>query len=245
MLHTQIGVNLNIALIMAGGLGQTLLQDIPKQFLNVFDKPIIIYALEVFQQHKDIDKIVISCLDGWQEMCRAYAGQFGITKLECIVTGGDDGQTSAINGLKEMSRWCCDEDIVIIHDAIRPMVTREIITDCIKACKQYGTGVAAIRCHETVIKSMDGIKGNESFERSEIMRVQTPQAYYHGKLLQLYKEAQNRGIRGVIHANTILTQLGEMIYFSQGSEKNIKILTLEDLDIFRALYVTEREDWIK
>ena len=82
---------MNIALIMAGGLGQTLLQDIPKQFLNVYDKPIIIYALEVFQKHAEIDGIVISCLDGWEEMCKAYARQFGITKLMDVVTGGPDG----------------------------------------------------------------------------------------------------------------------------------------------------------
>ena len=199
---------MNIALIMAGGLGQTLLQDIPKQFLNVYDKPIIIYALEVFQKHAEIDGIVISCLDGWEEMCK-------------------------------------EDDIVVIHDAIRPMVTEDIISDCIRVCREYRCGVAAVRCQEPVVRSMDGLKGIESFERFEMMKIQTPQAYPYGQLLNLYKEAEEKGIRGVIHANTILTRLGKQIYFSKGSDKNLKILSLDDLDIFKALYATEREDWIK
>lgn len=236
---------MNIALIMAGGMGQTLLQDIPKQFLNVYDKPIMIYALEVFQKHPQIDKILISCLDGWQEMCKAYARQFGINKLVGVVTGGPDGQTSAINGLMEMKDYCAQDDIVIIHDAIRPMVTEEIITDCIRICMKNGCGVAAVRCQEPVIRSSDGIKGLETFERFEMMRTQTPQAYPYGRLLDIYQKAQKKGIRGMIHVNTILTQLGEEIFFSKGSDKNLKILTLDDLDIFKALYVTEREDWIK
>lgn len=236
---------MNIALIMAGGLGQTLLQDIPKQFLNVYDKPIIIYALKAFQRHSEIDKIVISCLDGWQEMCKAYAKQFGINKLELVVTGGIDGQTSAQNGLLEMREWCKDDDIIIVHDAIRPMVTEEIISDCIRVCRAKGCGVAAVRCHEPVIKSWDGIRGNESFERNEMMRIQTPQAYTYGYLLDTYDKAQSNGIVGSIHVNTILTQLGEDIFFSIGSDKNLKILNLDDLDIFKALLVTERDDWIK
>lgn len=236
---------MNIGLIMAGGLGQTLLQDIPKQFLNVYDKPIIIYALETFQKHEEIDVIVISCLKGWEEMCRAYAKQFGITKLKQVVTGGEDGQTSAHNGLKEMREWADETDIVVIHDAIRPMVTEAMITDCLSVCRKHGSGVAAVRCQEPVVKSLSGVKGKESFERNEVMRIQTPQAYPYGALLDLYGRAGEKGIRGVIHVSSILTALGEEIYFSQGSDKNLKILTLDDLDIFRALYVTEREDWLK
>lgn len=236
---------MNIALILAGGLGQTLLQDIPKQFLNVYDKPIIIYALEEFQKHPDIDKIVISCLEGWEEMCKAYAKQFGIDKLVQVVTGGPDGQTSAYNGLLEMGGWCKEEDIVIVHDAIRPMVTEEIITDSICVCKKHGCSVAAVRCQEPITKSFDGIKGLESFERNEVMRIQTPQAYPYGQLVKIYEEAEKNGIQGAIHVSTILTRLGRTVYFSKGSDKNLKILTLDDLDIFKALSVMRKDDWIK
>lgn len=236
---------MNIALIMAGGLGQTLLQDIPKQFLNVYDKPIIIYALEVFQRHTEIDGIVISCLDGWQQMCKAYAKQFGIDKLMHVVTGGPDGQTSAANGLLDMHQWCGEDDIVVIHDAIRPMVTEEIISDCIRVCREYGCGVAAVRCQEPVVRSQDGLKGIESFERFEMMKIQTPQAYPYGELVRIYEEARDKKIRGAVHVSTILTCLEREVYFSKGSDKNIKILTLDDLDIFKALCVTKTDDWIK
>lgn len=236
---------MNIALIMAGGLGQTLLQDIPKQFLNVYDKPIIIYALEQFQKHPMIDCIVVSCLTGWEEMCKAYARQFGIDKLALVVTGGIDGQTSAQNGVKQMADWCEEDDIVIIHDAIRPMVTQEIITSCIETCKKYGSGIAAVRCQEPVIKSIDGIRGSESLERNEIMKIQTPQAYPYKKLLWAYQEAGKVGIKGAIYMNTIMNALGESVYFSKGSDKNLKILTLDDLDIFKALCVTKQDEWIK
>lgn len=236
---------MNVALIMAGGLGQTLLQDVPKQFLNVYDKPIIIYALETFQKHPEIDRIVISCLDGWQEMCRAYAKQFGINKLGNVVTGGPDGQSSAYNGLLEIAGSCREDDIVIIHDAIRPMVTAEIISDSIRVCKKYGCSVAAVRCQEPIVKSLDGIKGHEGFERNEVLKIQTPQAYPYGWLVKIFEEANERKIRGAIHVNTILTSLGKDVYFSMGSDKNLKILTLDDLDIFKALCVTHKDDWIK
>lgn len=236
---------MNVALILAGGLGQTLLQDIPKQFLNVYDKPIIIYALEAFQRHPDIDKIIVSCLEGWQEMCRAYAKQFGIDKLAKVVSGGPDGQTSAHNGLLEISDWCVEEDIVVLHDAIRPMVTEELISDSIRVCRQYGCGVAAVRSQEPVIRSADGIKGRKNFERNEIMRIQTPQAYPYGELLRIYEEASEKGIQGAIHVSTILTMLDKDVYFSKGSDKNLKILTLDDLDIFKALCMVHKDDWIK
>lgn len=234
---------MNVALIMAGGLGETLIPDVPKQFLNVYDKPIIIYALEVFQRHEQIDKIVITCLDGWQEMCKAYAKQFGIDKLEMIVTGGQDGQTSARNGIYEMRHWCQKDDIIIVHDAIRPMVTAEAITDCIRVCREYGCGVAAVRCQEPVVKSRDGLSGSESMERNEVMRIQTPQAYYYKKLLWAHEEAQKRGIQGAIHMNIIMASLGEILFFSKGSDKNLKIMTQDDLDIFKALYLTHQGEW--
>lgn len=236
---------MNIALIMAGGLGQTLLQDIPKQFLNVYDKPIIIYALEQFQNHPQIDKIIVSCLAGWQEMCQAYARQFGIEKLVRVVTGGADGQTSAYNGLLEMKEWCREDDIVVIHDAIRPMVTEEIISDCIRVCKKHGCSVSAVRCREPIVKSKDGVKGHECFERNEVLKIQTPQAYPYGQLVKMYEEAKEKQIHGAIHVNTILTRLGKDVYFSMGSDKNLKILTLDDLDIFKALCITNKDDWIK
>lgn len=236
---------MNIALLLAGGSGTRTEQDIPKQFFNVYEKPVIIYTLEAFQKHPDIDGIVVSCLDGWHEILRSYAREAGITKLQKIVKGGENGQASARNALRELKDICADEDIVIIHDAIRPMVSADIISDCIVKCRQYGSGLAAMRCQETIIETQDGIKGNTGISRNDIMRVQTPQAYLYGRVMEGHEKALQQGITNAVYTNTLLLDLGETLYFSKGSEKNIKITTMEDVEIFKALYRMEKEDWVK
>ena len=236
---------MNIALLLAGGSGSRTEQDVPKQFFNVYEKPIIIYTLEAFQRHPDIDAITVSCLDGWQEILRAYARDAGITKLQKIVQGGENGQASARNALRELKTVCKDDDVVIIHDAIRPMVSADIISDCIVKCRQYGSGLSAMRCQETIIRTDDGIKGNQGISRNDIMRVQTPQAYLYKRVMGAHEEALKKGITDAVYTNTLMLDLGETLYFSKGSAKNIKITTMEDVEIFKALYRLEKEDWVK
>lgn len=236
---------MNIALIMAGGIGERTNQNIPKQFLNVYDKPIIIYTLEAFERHPDIDAIIVPCLDGWHEILWAYARQFNITKLKWVISGGNNGQASARNAILELEKVCQNDDIIVIHDAIRPMVSADIISDCIVKCRAHGSGLAAIRCQETVVRSFDGISGKESINRWEIMRVQTPQAYKYGKALWAHREALDKGINDAVYTNTIMIDLGEAVYFSLGSDKNLKITTIEDIDMFKALYNTQKSVWMK
>jgi 2-C-methyl-D-erythritol 4-phosphate cytidylyltransferase len=236
---------MNTALIMAGGVGERTNQDIPKQFLNVYDKPIIIYTLEAFQNHPDIDNIVVSCLDGWHEILWAYSKQFGISKLSRVVAGGENGQASARNGIYALENECKHDDIIIIHDAIRPLVSADIISDCIVKCRAHGSGLAAMRCQETIVRSIDGQKGNTGINRWEIMRVQTPQAYRYDKLLWAHREAPNLGINDAVYTNTIMLDLGETVYFSLGSDKNLKITSLEDVEMFRALYGAKKAEWMK
>ena len=137
----------NIALIIAGGVGARMGQDIPKQFINVHDKPVIVYTLEAFQKHPQIDAIEVVCLDGWHDVLRAYAKQFGISKLEKVVSGGRNGQDSIRNGLYDIAeRYKNDDDVVLIHDAIRPMVSADVITDNIRVCRQYGNAITVVPC---------------------------------------------------------------------------------------------------
>ena len=119
---------MNIALIIAGGKGQRMKQEVPKQFLNVNDKPVIIYTLEAFQKHPDISEIGVVCIDGWQQILTAYAKQYGISKLKWIVPGGENGQGSIRNGVFEAEKHYNEDDIVLIHDAIRPMVHKKYRT---------------------------------------------------------------------------------------------------------------------
>ena len=131
----------NIALIIAGGSGARMHQNIPKQFLTVNEKPVIVYTLEAFQNHADIDAISVVCIEGWESVLMAYANQFNITKLISIVTGGKNGQDSIRNGVFELEKRYTSDDIVLIHDAIRPMVSAEIISDCIVKTQLYGCGM--------------------------------------------------------------------------------------------------------
>lgn len=236
---------MNIALILAGGHGSRTKQDVPKQFMNVYEKPLIIYTLENFQRHPAIHGIGVVCLEGWHEVLKAYAKQYGITKLNWVVPGGRDGQESTKKGIEALRDVCSDDDVVMIHDAIRPFITPEVIRDAIEVCEKKGSGLSAVRCQETVVRTEDGESGVENIGRQEIMRVQTPQAYRYGKALRAYEEADRRGIEGEVYINTLMLHLGERVYFSKGTEKNVKITTIDDLEVFKALLNMEREDWIK
>lgn len=171
---------MNIALILAGGSGSRTEQSVPKQFISIYEKPIIIYTLEAFQHHPEVDGIIVSCIDGWHDVLKSYAAADGIDKLRWIVDGGDNGQSSARNALLALEDVCCEDDIVIIHDAVRPMISEEIITDCIAKALEYGSGLSAVRCQETIMRTEDGKWGHIGIDRNDIMRVQTPQAYRFG-----------------------------------------------------------------
>lgn len=236
---------MNIALILAGGSGKRTEQDVPKQFMNVYDKPIILYTLEAFQKHPDIDGIIVSCLEGWEEILRAYAREYGINKLKWVVAGGENGQASARKALEALQGICKADDVVIIHDAVRPMITGDIISDCIVICRRHGNGLSAIRCQETIVQTEDGHCGNSNIHRDDIMRVMTPQAYRYEKALWAHKTALEKGITNAVYTNTLMLDLGEKVFFSKGSARNIKITTIEDVEMFKALYVTEKENWVK
>ena len=129
---------MNIALILAGGVDPNFRMDVPKQFVIVENRPVIVYTLQVFQNHPEIDRILVSCLSGWQEMVKAYGKQFNIDKLEKIVEGGPDGQESIRRGVMWLNDNCRPDDVVVIHDAIRPLVTEDLISDSIHTCQEKG-----------------------------------------------------------------------------------------------------------
>ncbi len=227
---------MNIALILAAGVDPRFQLNVPKQFVNVYNRPVIVYTLEAFQKHNEIDAIAVVCLNGWQEMVKAYAKQFNITKMKWVVTGGADGQSSARIGVNALKEECGLGDIIVLHDAIRPLVSEEIITDSIRVCRKHGNGIAAIRTMDNIMRTEDGRTGRESISRDHIVRIQTPQAYRIDKLMELHDKAVEAGIKGGMDTSVVASRLGESIYFSQGSELNLKINTVEDVEMFKALY---------
>lgn len=235
----------NIALIIAGGVGARMHQDIPKQFLSVNDKPVIIYTLEAFQNHPDIDAIYVACLSGWQEILKAYIKQFNITKAVTIIEGGKNGQDSIRNGVYAIAENYQNDDLIMVHDAIRPMLSADIISENIVKCKKYGNAITVIPCMEAMLKSEDEIESTESILRNSLFRAQTPQTISVGEAVKLHKEALEKGITNSVATCTLLLELGRKVYFAKGSELNIKITTTDDITIFKALLSMQKSSWMK
>ncbi len=236
---------MNIALIIAGGVGARMHQNIPKQFLTVEERPVIVYTLEAFQKHSDIDAIAVVCVEGWENMLWAYANQFNITKLKHVVPGGKNGQDSIRNGVYELEKHYSSEDVVLIHDAIRPMVSQEIISDCIIKTRKHGCAISVIPCAEAMVITEDEESSVACYPRDQLKRTQTPQGFKIGKICDLHRRALEAGITNSVASVTLMIEMGEKVYFSAGSEKNIKLTTIEDIDIFKALLHVKRSDWIK
>ena len=235
----------NIALLIAGGSGNRMHQDIPKQFITVNERPVIVYTLEAFEHHPEIDAIAVVCIEGWEQVLWAYAKQFNITKLKYVVPGGENGQDSIRNGVMELEKHYKADDFVLIHDAIRPMVSAEIISDNIRVAREYGNAITVIPCAEAMMQTEDGVVSVGSYPRDRLKRTQTPQAFRIGDICDLHRRALYAGITNSVASCTLKIEMGEQVYFSAGSEKNIKLTTVEDIDIFKALLAAKRSDWLK
>jgi 2-C-methyl-D-erythritol 4-phosphate cytidylyltransferase len=236
---------MNLALIIAGGVGRRMHQDIPKQFLTIDNRPVIIHTLEAFQKHPSIDVIAVACVAGWEKVLQAYAKQFNITKLKFIVPGGENGQDSIRNGLFELEKHYKKDDIVLIHDAIRPLVSEDIISDCIVTVQKFGSAIATIPCREAMMETTDGQKSVGSYPREQLLRAQTPQGFHLGKICDMHRKALEKGITNSVASCTMFAELGEKVHFSLGSEKNIKLTTTDDLEIFKALLSVKKSQWLK
>ena len=235
------------AIIIAGGSGKRMGQDIPKQFINVYDKPVLLYTLEGFQNHPLVEAIEVVCIEGWSDIVWAYAKQYNIDKLKWIVPGGKTGQESIRNGVYGLEGKCSDDDVIIIHDGIRPLVDDEVLTDVILKCRQYGNAVTSLPYNEQIFVIDDEISTTKYIPRETLRRVSTPQAYKFGKLDWAYHEAFEKeiGIYGSHYTNTMMVELGERLYFAAGSEKNLKLTTKEDMEIFKAYLKSEKDHWLK
>lgn len=233
---------MNVAVIIAGGVGSRMGMSVPKQFVTIDNKPVLIYTMECFQNHPMIDVIELVCIDGWQETAQRYADKYGITKLREIVTGGETGQESIRNGVYALDGVCNEDDVVVIHDGIRPLVDESVLSDVIVKCKLHGNAVTSMPYNEQIFIKDDDFSTTKYIPRETLRRVATPQAYKFGLLYEKYREAFEKkiGIYGSSYTNTMMVDLGVRLYFAAGSDKNIKLTTKDDFELFLGYLRTKK-----
>jgi 2-C-methyl-D-erythritol 4-phosphate cytidylyltransferase len=191
----------------------------------------------------------VVCIEGWHDVLWAYARQFNITKLKWVVGGGKTGQESIRNGIYNLEGIANVDDVVIIHDGIRPLVDATVLSDVIQKAKEFGNGVTSLPYNEQifVVNPEDETTTKQYIPRETLRRVSTPQAYKFGRLDEAYHEAYEKGIGiyGSAYTNTMMVELGETLHFAAGSDKNIKLTTKDDLEMFKGYLKMDKETWLK
>lgn len=228
---------MNIAVIFAGGTGQRMnTASKPKQFLELHGKPIIIYTLEYFQKHSQIDGIVVVCLESWIDYCENLLKKYQIDKVLKIVPGGNSGQESIFNGLEEAHQISDNEhDIVLIHDGVRPLINEALITNCIASVKKHGNAITVSPAIETILlKTEDGDIGN-ILKRSECEMAKAPQCFYLNDIYGCHLKAKAAGKDDFIDSASLMQYYGYKLNAVEGPLENIKITTPADFYIFRAI----------
>ncbi len=224
------------ALIFAGGTGQRMnSQSKPKQFLEMHGKPIIIYTLEHFQMHEEIDNIVVVCLEAWIPKLKLLLQQYAITKVSVIVPGGVTGHLSIYNGLEAMKKYAKSDDIILIHDGVRPLINKELISKNIEAVKEYGNAITVEAARESVVQSVDGQNISEVPIRNEMYIAKAPQSFRYGRILALYERSYEEG-KGFIDSAHLCSVYQEPMHMVKSTKNNIKITEPADFYICQALY---------
>lgn len=241
---------MNIALILAGGLGLRMNQEgeAPKQFFVLGEKPVLIHTLERFEKHPEIDAVCVVCLQTWEGYLEDLIKHFGIKKVRWIATGGDCRQASVYNGLCVLGRDCSPNDIIVVHDGVRPFITSEIISQNIKTAIQYGNAMTSMQCTDTLITSHNGKTAEYAMDRNSSYSVQTPQTYSLGYGLNHYRRAYEMGNTNTINCCELFISMGETVYIVNGRKTNIKLTTRDDiayLKFLNSLFSDENESWIE
>jgi len=215
----------------------------PKQFLELHGKPIIIYTLEHFECHKEVDQIIVVCLEEWIGEFRGMLKQYGITKVRKVIPGGETGHDSIYFGLQAMKESSKDEDVVLIHDGVRPLINGELITANIESVRAYGNGITCEAARETVVSSADGKSIMGVPDRDQMFTAKAPQSFRYGEIFRLYKRAQKDGIKTIDSAHLCSIYQVPM-NIVESTRNNIKITQPADYYIFRALYEAQESQQI-
>lgn len=226
---------MNIVLLLAGGTGSRMGSEIPKQFIEVGGEPLIVHTMRALEKHPEVDCIVAVCIDGWEKQLRIWADEVGFRKLRDVVPGGGTRYESTRRGMESLS--AADDDVIVVHDAARPLVTEESLSDVIRVCRENGNSMAVLDCVDTMYVRGDG-ETSQTLDRSSMVRGQTPEAVTGKRMREMYLAADKKGIKDD-SVSALQIKLGWSVHFARGAERNIKITRPEDMEFF-SMWLSEQ-----
>lgn len=231
----------NYVILLAGGVGKRMQSDLPKQFIEVNGKPVIVYSIENFQRSPHIDKIVVVCVKKWIKHMRDLVEKFSLTKVQWIIEGGSTGHDSIRNGVFFLKDKIDSEDFVVIHDAVRPILPQKAINEVIRVAYEKGNACSSIVCHPPIVYTDDFESGISDIDREHVMLTASPQVFKYSLALKCYQRAEKENKHNFTFTSSLLIHYGQRIYFAKGTTSNIKITTKEDLALFGALLKVPEE----
>lgn len=232
----------NVVVIFAGGTGQRMhTRSCPKQFLELHGKPILVYTLEQFQKHPEIDGIVLVGLEGWLDYCRELAEKYRLSKVGAIVPGGANGQESIFHGLSKAVEMYPGDSVVLIHDGVRPLIDSETISRAIASVRTYGSAVVVAPATETVALRSGDNEVRDIIDRSSCQLAKAPQCFILEDIYSAHLRARAEGRTDFIDSASLMRHYGCRLFSVQGTSENIKITTPLDFYIFRSI-MDARED---
>lgn len=231
----------NYVILLAGGVGKRMNSEIPKQFLEVDGKPIIVYSIENFQRNDQIERIVVVCIKDWIDELKKLIEKYKLTKVEWIIEGGSTGHDSIRNGVFFLKDKVDSEDFIIVHDAVRPILPQKAIDEVIRVAHEKGNASSSIACHPPIVYTDDRESGITDVDREHVMLTASPQAFNYALALKCYEQAENEGKHDCTFTSSLLIHCGERVYFAKGTTCNIKITQKEDLALFSALLKVPEE----
>lgn len=231
----------NYVVLLAGGVGKRMGTDIPKQFLEVDGKPIIVYSIENFQRNPQIEAIVVVCVKDWMDHLKELVSQYALTKVKWMIEGGQTGHDSIRNGVFFLEDKINPNDYVIVHDAVRPILPQKAIDEVIRVAHEKGNASSSIACHPPIVYTEDFESGITDVDREHVMLTASPQVFRYSLILKCYQQAEKENLHNSTFTSSLLIHCGERVYFAKGTTCNIKITRKEDLALFGALLKVPEE----
>ncbi len=231
----------NYGIVLAGGVGKRMKTEIPKQFIEVEGKPIIVYSLENFQRNPQIEKIIVICVKDWIKQLKEIVEKYSLSKVEWIIEGGSTGHDSIRNGVFFLRDKTEPDDYIIVHDAVRPVLPQKVLDEVIRVAHDKGNASSSIVCHPPIVYTDDFESGITDVDREHVMLTASPQAFRYSLALKCYERAEQENRHDFTFTSSLLIHCGERVYFAKGTTSNIKITTKEDLALFGALLKVPEE----